>query len=187
MNLELIDGLVGKFRVRGWPRTRAGRLSEFVLALELALDGAQSFDGHFYGFAEASWSPCPVQHPRPPIAIRAVGPRVLRLTAKLADVGRAFGWHRPRSPKKDSSPRSSACHGGDAGRLKCRTRMVLGFREALRRPAPIARLPRAITGLAAPLRGSQCASPVVWTSLMSRPKQIDLGSVSYGGRQGILV
>jgi alkanesulfonate monooxygenase SsuD/methylene tetrahydromethanopterin reductase-like flavin-dependent oxidoreductase (luciferase family) len=72
-------------------RDRVDRLSEFVRAVDLALRGAESFDGRFYPFAEASWSPGPVQHPRPPIAVGAVGPRVLRLTAELADVWSAFG------------------------------------------------------------------------------------------------
>jgi len=72
-------------------RDRIERLSEFVRALDLGLRGAESFDGDFYPFGQASWSPGPVQHPRPPIAIGAVGPRALRLTAQQADVWSAFG------------------------------------------------------------------------------------------------
>jgi alkanesulfonate monooxygenase SsuD/methylene tetrahydromethanopterin reductase-like flavin-dependent oxidoreductase (luciferase family) len=70
---------------------RVQRLSEFVRAVDLGLRGEESFDGQFFGFSEASWSPGPVQRPRPPIAIGAVGPRLLRLTAELADVWSAFG------------------------------------------------------------------------------------------------
>jgi alkanesulfonate monooxygenase SsuD/methylene tetrahydromethanopterin reductase-like flavin-dependent oxidoreductase (luciferase family) len=70
---------------------RIERLSEFVCALDVGLRGSESFEGDFYPFREASWSPGPVQRPRPPIAIGAVGPRVLRLTAAQADVWSAFG------------------------------------------------------------------------------------------------
>jgi alkanesulfonate monooxygenase SsuD/methylene tetrahydromethanopterin reductase-like flavin-dependent oxidoreductase (luciferase family) len=62
-----------------------------VRALDAALRGSESFEGDFYPFSEASWSPGPVQSPRPPIAIGAVRPRVLRLTAEQADVWSAFG------------------------------------------------------------------------------------------------
>ena len=70
---------------------RIERLSEFVRALDTGLRGSKSFEGGFYTFREASWSPGPVQRPRPPIAIGAVGPRVLRLAAELADTWSAFG------------------------------------------------------------------------------------------------
>ena len=70
---------------------RVERLSEFARALDVGLRGSESFEGDFYPFSEAAWSPGPVQRPRPPIAIGAVGPRVLRLTAAQADVWSAFG------------------------------------------------------------------------------------------------
>lgn len=70
---------------------RVERLSEFVRALDLGLRGASSFDGTFYRFSDAAWSPGPVQSPRPPITIGAVGPRLLRLTAEVADTWSAFG------------------------------------------------------------------------------------------------
>jgi alkanesulfonate monooxygenase SsuD/methylene tetrahydromethanopterin reductase-like flavin-dependent oxidoreductase (luciferase family) len=72
-------------------RERVGRLSEFVRALDSALRGAESFHGDFYSFDDAAWSPGPVQVPRPPIALGAVGPRMLRLTAEMAEVWSAFG------------------------------------------------------------------------------------------------
>ena len=73
------------------PRERVDRLDEFVRSLDAALRGAESFDGDHYGFSDASWAPGPVQQPRPPILIGAVGPRMLRVTARLADVWSAFG------------------------------------------------------------------------------------------------
>src|SRR6266568_2727274 len=70
---------------------RVTRLAEFVQALDGALRGEESFDGQIYRFSGASWSPGPVQQPRPPIAVGAVGPRMLRLAAEQADVWSAFG------------------------------------------------------------------------------------------------
>ena len=78
--------------VREWsPRERVDRLDEFVRALDAALRGADSFEGDSYSFRDASWAPGPLQQPRPPILIGAVGPRMLRVTARLADVWSAFG------------------------------------------------------------------------------------------------
>jgi alkanesulfonate monooxygenase SsuD/methylene tetrahydromethanopterin reductase-like flavin-dependent oxidoreductase (luciferase family) len=73
------------------PRERVDRLDEFVRSLAAALAGETSFDGRFYSFTDASWAPGPRQQPRPPIAIGAVGPRMLRVTARYADVWSAFG------------------------------------------------------------------------------------------------
>ncbi len=73
------------------PRERVDRLDEFVRALDAALRGAESFDGDHYSFRDAAWAPGPVQQPRPPILIGAVGARMLRVTARLADVWSAFG------------------------------------------------------------------------------------------------
>ena len=70
---------------------RVTRLAEFLQALDGALRGDESFDGQIYRFSGASWSPGPVQQPRPPIAVGAVGPRMLRLAAEQADVWSAFG------------------------------------------------------------------------------------------------
>ena len=65
--------------VANWtPRERVDRLDEFVRALAAALDGDESFDGRFYSFSNASWAPGPRQQPRPPLAVGAVGPRLLR-------------------------------------------------------------------------------------------------------------
>jgi alkanesulfonate monooxygenase SsuD/methylene tetrahydromethanopterin reductase-like flavin-dependent oxidoreductase (luciferase family) len=78
--------------VANWtPRERVDRLDEFVRALAAALDGDESFDGRFYSFSNASWAPGPRQLPRPPLAVGAVGPRLLRVTARHADVWSAFG------------------------------------------------------------------------------------------------
>ena len=73
------------------PRERVDRLDELVRSLDAALRGAEAFDGQLYGFRDGAWAPGPAQRPRPPILIGAVGPRMLRLTARLADAWSAFG------------------------------------------------------------------------------------------------
>jgi alkanesulfonate monooxygenase SsuD/methylene tetrahydromethanopterin reductase-like flavin-dependent oxidoreductase (luciferase family) len=70
---------------------RVDRLEEFVRAVDGALRGEASFEGRYYRFREAALAPGPVQRPRPPIVLGAVGPRVLRLAARLADTWSAFG------------------------------------------------------------------------------------------------
>jgi alkanesulfonate monooxygenase SsuD/methylene tetrahydromethanopterin reductase-like flavin-dependent oxidoreductase (luciferase family) len=78
--------------VPAWsPRERVDRLEEFVRALDRALRGDASFGGRYYRFDCAAVDPGALQHPRPPIVVGAVGPRMLRLTAQLADVWSAFG------------------------------------------------------------------------------------------------
>jgi alkanesulfonate monooxygenase SsuD/methylene tetrahydromethanopterin reductase-like flavin-dependent oxidoreductase (luciferase family) len=78
--------------VPAWsPSERVQRLREFVQALDAALRGSESFEGAHYGFRDGAWAPGPLHRPRPPIAIGAVGPRMLHQTAALADVWSAFG------------------------------------------------------------------------------------------------
>src|SRR5690348_13039453 len=84
-------GANSRERPGSYRRWRVTRLAEFLHALDGALRGEESFDGQIYRFSGASWSPGPVQQPRPPIAVGAVGPRMLRLAAEQADVWSAFG------------------------------------------------------------------------------------------------
>lgn len=82
--------------VPSWsPAERVDRLGEFVRALRGALSGDTSFEGRFYRFDDAAWSPGPHQLPRPPLVIGGAGPRVLRLAAEHADVWSAFGGYAP--------------------------------------------------------------------------------------------
>jgi alkanesulfonate monooxygenase SsuD/methylene tetrahydromethanopterin reductase-like flavin-dependent oxidoreductase (luciferase family) len=73
------------------PGERVDRLEEFVKALDLVLRGQASFDGRYYQFEGAALAPGTIQRPRPPIVLGAVGPRVLRLAARVADGWSAFG------------------------------------------------------------------------------------------------
>ena len=78
--------------VPAWsPGERVDRLEEFVQAVDAALRGEGAFEGRYYHFRECALAPGPVQHPRPPIVVGAVGPRLLRLAARRADAWSAFG------------------------------------------------------------------------------------------------
>jgi alkanesulfonate monooxygenase SsuD/methylene tetrahydromethanopterin reductase-like flavin-dependent oxidoreductase (luciferase family) len=68
------------------PTERAERFREFVEVLDLLLrEPAASYHGAFYRAVEARTFPGPVQMPRPPLAIAGVGPRAMRLAARLGD------------------------------------------------------------------------------------------------------
>ncbi len=69
----------------GYPE-RAARLKEYVQILDKLLsDGTATYDGKYYQLKNAVMQPRPVQRPRPPIVIAAMGPAMLKRAAELAD------------------------------------------------------------------------------------------------------
>lgn len=67
---------------------RHARFDEFTRALdELLRASSSTLEGHFYPVVDSRQIPGPVQRPRPPIYLSALGPRSLALAAELAD-----GW-----------------------------------------------------------------------------------------------
>jgi F420-dependent oxidoreductase-like protein len=80
----------------GYPMPNAGELVDrFREALEI-IDGLQKHDrfdyrGDYYFVTDAPFEPKPVQQPRIPVLVGASGPRMLRLTAKHADIWNTRG------------------------------------------------------------------------------------------------
>ena len=72
------------------PRITAFEEAVQVIKLLMTEDGA-TFDGTHYSLANATYHPRPVQRPHPPVWIGAHGDRMLRITARHADVWHAFG------------------------------------------------------------------------------------------------
>ncbi|MGA7732426.1 MAG: LLM class flavin-dependent oxidoreductase [Chloroflexia bacterium] len=75
-----------------WPN--AERVSRFREAVEI-IDGMlshETFDyhGRYYHVDNAVTSPRPIQSPRPPITIAALGPTMLRITARHADTWNTY-------------------------------------------------------------------------------------------------
>jgi len=73
-------------------RERVDRLEEYVtIVARLLADDVTTFEGRFYR-VEGAVTNAPVQRPRPPIMIAANGPRMLKLTARHADIWNAISF-----------------------------------------------------------------------------------------------
>ena len=67
-------------------KERVERLVEYVEIVDRLLSNeVSSYEGKYYHYKEAVMNPRPVQSPRPPIVIAALGPVMMRHTAKYAD------------------------------------------------------------------------------------------------------
>ncbi|MFX0094873.1 MAG: LLM class flavin-dependent oxidoreductase [Candidatus Hodarchaeota archaeon] len=68
------------------PRERVNRFKEQTEIIDLLLrENVVSYSGKYYHLDRCELRPRPVQKPRPPITIGAMGPRMLKITAKFAD------------------------------------------------------------------------------------------------------
>lgn len=77
------------------PSERHQRFEEFARTLDQLLrESASTIDGAFYPVHESRQLPGPVQLPRPPLVMSALGPKTLALTAEIAD-----GWVSYGSPR----------------------------------------------------------------------------------------
>lgn len=72
---------------------RVDRFAEYVAIVEALLANEQaSFAGRFYQIDGAWMRPRPIQQPHPPILIAALGPRMIRLAAKHAQVWNSLSF-----------------------------------------------------------------------------------------------
>ena len=73
--------------VPSWePRERAARLREFVEVVDQMLrNEVTTYRGRYYQVENSQMHPAPVQKPRPPLTIAALGPKTLRIAAEYAD------------------------------------------------------------------------------------------------------
>ncbi len=76
-----------------WPlKERVARFREYVEIVDLLLkQEVTSYDGAYYMIRDAVMIPRPIQRPRPPIAIGAVGPIMLVNVARYADIWNSIG------------------------------------------------------------------------------------------------
>lgn len=66
---------------------RVDRFEEYVdLVSRLLAQETTTFEGRFYQVRGAIVNPRPMQLPRPPITVAALGPRMMRLAARYADI-----------------------------------------------------------------------------------------------------
>jgi len=79
--------------IEDWaPRERVARFREFVEIVDQCLrNNVSSYDGRFFKLENTVMAPPPVQKPRPPITIGAMGPSMLRIAARYADTWNSLG------------------------------------------------------------------------------------------------
>jgi alkanesulfonate monooxygenase SsuD/methylene tetrahydromethanopterin reductase-like flavin-dependent oxidoreductase (luciferase family) len=72
---------------------RVARLKEYVEIVDLLLTNeTTTYRGTYYNLKDAVMIPRPIQKPRPPIAIGALGPIMLKLTAQHADIWNSLSF-----------------------------------------------------------------------------------------------
>ena len=75
------------------PNERVARLAEYVQIVDRLLrDEVTSFAGAFYQVDGAIMNPRPVQSPRPPIMVGALGPMMIRHAARFADTWNSLSF-----------------------------------------------------------------------------------------------
>jgi len=79
--------------LKDWsPKERVNRFKEILELLDsLLVNETTEYVGKFYKIHEAVINPKPIQQPRPPFTIGALGKRMLKLTARYADTWNTFG------------------------------------------------------------------------------------------------
>jgi alkanesulfonate monooxygenase SsuD/methylene tetrahydromethanopterin reductase-like flavin-dependent oxidoreductase (luciferase family) len=81
--------------IPNWERKeRVARLAEYLEIVDRLLrDEVTSFEGDFYRIDGAYMNPRPVQSPRPPIMVGALGPVMMRHAARRADTWNSLSFH----------------------------------------------------------------------------------------------
>jgi len=99
VEVGLGTGLVGDpslpmIGVPDWePRQRVARAAEYIEIVDRLLrDEVTSFSGEFYRVEGAIMNPRPVQSPRPPITVGALGPAMIRHAARLGDTWNSLSF-----------------------------------------------------------------------------------------------
>ena len=82
-----IDPAYDMMGIPNWgPKERVARFREYVEIVDLLLSNeTTSYDGAYYQIKGAVMNPRPIQQPRPPIVIAALGPVMLKIAARHAD------------------------------------------------------------------------------------------------------
>jgi alkanesulfonate monooxygenase SsuD/methylene tetrahydromethanopterin reductase-like flavin-dependent oxidoreductase (luciferase family) len=97
-----VDPVYRMTGIEDWaPPERVRRFREAIEIIDQALrNRISSYDGRYYSLKKASMAPAPIQTPRPPITIGAMGPSMLKVTAKYADTWNSFGGDWGTPPEK---------------------------------------------------------------------------------------
>ena len=89
-----IDPSCAMMGIPNWSnRERVARLKEYLEIVDLMLTReVTSYAGRYYTIEEAVMNPRPVQQPRPPIMLAAMGPVMLRRAARYADTWNSLSF-----------------------------------------------------------------------------------------------
>lgn len=89
-----IDASTEMAGIENWSNgERVERFGEYVQILDMLLAGTGgTFEGEYYRISDAKMAPGPLQDPRPPIMIAAMGPRMLGHAARYADVWNSLSF-----------------------------------------------------------------------------------------------
>ncbi len=94
-----IDPVYGMIGIIDWkPHERVERFKEQVEIIDKCLKNREiNYEGKYYKIKNAYISPSPIQKPRPPITIAAMGKSMLKIAAQYADTWNSFGgdWNTP--------------------------------------------------------------------------------------------
>ena len=87
------------YRMMGIPnwsnKERAARFPEYIEIVDRLLSNeVTSYKGEYYEVNEAVMNPRPVQQPRPPIMVAAMGPVMLKLAARYADCWNSLSFEQ---------------------------------------------------------------------------------------------
>jgi alkanesulfonate monooxygenase SsuD/methylene tetrahydromethanopterin reductase-like flavin-dependent oxidoreductase (luciferase family) len=79
--------------IEDWsPPERVARFREVVeIVDQCLLNRVTTYEGHYYKLEKAAMAPPPVQKPRPPITIAAMGQSMLKIAARYADTWNSLG------------------------------------------------------------------------------------------------
>lgn len=97
-NTDPVYGMIG---ITDWdPPERVRRFKEQVEIIDgLLREGQLSYDGKYYTLTDTQMNPRPIQKPRPPITIAAMGDSMLKIASQYADVWNSFGTNEWREPE----------------------------------------------------------------------------------------
>jgi alkanesulfonate monooxygenase SsuD/methylene tetrahydromethanopterin reductase-like flavin-dependent oxidoreductase (luciferase family) len=87
---EVVYQMIG---IDDWsPSERVARFEEAVQIIDKCLkQPVSSFQGKYYHIIDNTTSPLPIQKPRPPITVGAMGKSMLRIAARYADTWNSYG------------------------------------------------------------------------------------------------
>jgi alkanesulfonate monooxygenase SsuD/methylene tetrahydromethanopterin reductase-like flavin-dependent oxidoreductase (luciferase family) len=90
-----VDPSYDMIGIPNWPpKERMQRFAEYVEIVDRLLsDEVTSFSGTYYEIAGAHMNPRPVQSPRPPLLVGALGPSMIRIAARRADIWNSMSFH----------------------------------------------------------------------------------------------